>query len=932
MDTFVGTLGHEIAPSGGENDDPVPSVEDPDPVSPQRKGVHAVKTTPLLASAIVLLPLACRPPSDPEPEAAPGIEAALDRGPDTFLEKAVVGPRGDGTYVVATTQIVAPAGESVTFAGRPTDLALSPDERLVAVKSSDDLVFIDLEARTVRQSLRLPPPSRKFPELGDGSHSFHGLAWSRDGKTVWTTEAHDTLHGAEIRPDGSFAWKERVFLPGPPPDQRSAPGGLALDEEKGLLYVTLSRNNTLGVVSLRTLRLEGEIEVGVAPFAVIRLGRKAYVSNWGGRRPRESDFTGPSSGSRVVVDRETGVASTGTVTVVDLDARRAAKDIEVGLHPSGLAPSPDGKLLYLANANSDSLSVIDTGSDTVTRTFSVKPMAELPFGSAPNAVTVSGDGSTLYVANGGNNALAVLDAANGRARGFIPTGWYPGAVVLTGGGRLAVANVKGVGSRGVDAGLRPHVSPERKGGYNSHDYLGSVSVLAIPDEKALAQFTTEVAVNMRLPTMVRELNVAAAPQRRVPVPTRPGEVSSIRHLLYIIKENRTYDQILGDLGKGNGDPSLCLFGRDTTPNQHALAEEFVLLDNFYCNGVLSADGHQWTNEGFVTDYIEKSFGGFSRSYPYDGDDAIAYSPSGFIWDYVLKKGLSFRVYGEFVKAVIEPRDASWSDLYRDYLDGVRRVSIRATTELHSLRPYLSPHFVGFPGTVPDVYRAREFIRELENFEKDGGFPNFAIMLLPNNHTEGTREGFPTPRAMVADNDLALGQIVEAVSRSRFWPETAIFVVEDDPQDGVDHVDGRRTVAFCISPYTRRGAVDSTYYNQNSMLRTMELILGLPPMTQLDMAANPMLGCFQETPDLTPYHAKPNRIRLDEMNPKVASLQGPARYYAEQSMELPLEDIDQAEEDVFNRILWHSVKGYDVPYPTLPKRPEVGREAWPGAPR
>ena len=396
-----------------------------------------------------------------------------------------------------------------------------------------------------------------------------------------------------------------------------------------------------------------------------------------------------------------------------------------------------------------------------------------------------------------------------------------------------------------------------------------------------------------------------------------------KHVIYIIKENRTYDQVFGDLPQGNGDSTLCQFGREVTPNHHALAEKYVLLDNTYCNGILSADGHQWTNEGVVTDYIEKSFGGFVRSYPYDGDDAMAYASSGFIWDYVLQAGLTFRNYGEFVKAQIEPQNATWTDIYGDYINNTSHVSIQATTELHTLQPYIAPSYVGFPGSVPDVYRAREFIKEFNEYEKTGNLPNFIIMLLPNDHTVGTREGFPTPRATVADNDLALGQIVEAVSNSQFWKETCIFVIQDDPQAGLDHVDGRRTVALCISPYTKRGEVISKHYNQNSYLRTIELILGLPPMTQFDMAATSMEYCFTEEADFTPYTALPNRIPLDEMNAQLGMLEGKQLYYAQKSMEMPLDDIDQADEDLFNRIIWHSVKGYDTPYPEL----NTAEEEW-----
>ena len=477
-------------------------------------------------------------------------------------------------------------------------------------------------------------------------------------------------------------------------------------------------------------------------------------------------MTGPSSGSRVVIDPKTGVASTGTVSVIDLSTRSVTTEIAVRLHPSGMVLSPDGTRLFVANANSDAMSIIDTAMDTVVNTLSTKPMRELPFGSMPNALTIAQDGKTLYVANGGNNLLAVIDLVSEKITGLIPTGWYPGAVILSADGRtLIVANTKGIGSRdSTRVSKRDH-------GFSSHDHTGSVSFIDTPDDPAtLEDYTIRAATNMRLPKINQTMQLSRVEDRVVSIPTRPGEISVFKHVIYIIKENRTYDQIFGDLAQGNGDSTLCHFGWDVTPNHHTLAERYVLLDNTYCNGVLSADGHQWTNEGVVTDYLEKSFGGFVRSYPYDGDDALAYASSGFIWDYVLRAGLTFRNYGEFVQARIEPRSATWTDIYNDYLNNTNHVSIRAETELHTLAPYLAPTYVGFPGKVPDVYRAREFIKELNEFEKTGDFPNFTIMLLPNDHTVGTREGYPTPRATVADNDLALGRIVEAVSQSRFWKE------------------------------------------------------------------------------------------------------------------------------------------------------------------
>ena len=340
--------------------------------------------------------------------------------------------------------------------------------------------------------------------------------------------------------------------------------------------------------------------------------------------------------------------------------------------------------------------------------------------------------------------------------------------------------------------------------------------------------------------------------------------------------------------------------------------------NTYCNGVLSADGHQWTDEGYVTDYLEKSFGEFIRSYPYRGDDPLAFASSGFIWDKVLQKGLTFRNYGEFTEAETEPANITWSQMYSEYKNNTNLVKIMAKSKLHTLEPYNCPTFAGFTGKIPDVYRANEFLKELKGYEAKGELPNFMLMLLPDDHTVGVNENYPTPAAAIADNDLALGQIVEAVSMSKFWKETAIFVIQDDPQSGLDHVDGKRTVALCISPYTKRGAVVSTQYNQNSLLRTIELILGLSPMSQFDLIAEPMVDCFTDKPNFTPYKALPNQIPLDQMNPKLSSLKGKQLYWAKKSMDMPLDEADEADDNVLNRIVWFAMKGYDVPYPKIRK--------------
>jgi YVTN family beta-propeller protein len=842
-----------------------------------------------------------------------------------------IGPQPDGTILVPTNQLLSPAGFQLYFPGRPVDLALSPDRSFLAVKNMEGILLVRMKDRTLLQTLPVPT----------GGQGFVGILFAPDGKSIYTTDSEGRIHIARLASDNVLTWENPINLPGPiavedktpglsptnPAKNPSSPGGMFLDAGRGELWVTLSRNNSLGLIDLRSRSLT-QIHVGMAPYAVLPgPGEKLYVCNWAGRRPKPGDPVANSSGSPVLVNPQNGVAVSGTISVVDRAARAELRTIEVGLHPSGMTFNSDRSRLFVANANSDTVSVIDTERDQVVETISVIPERGRPFGSAPNALILSKDDGTLYVANGTDNAICVVrlgalsfpPSTSGRAsavQGFIPTGWYPGAVTLDSGRNyLIVANIKGMGSRNQLTDRR---------GYNSHDHYGSLSFIPLPDAAELKSYSAQVEHNNGMRAILERLAAKPGARKPRPVPERVGEPSVFKHVLYIIKENRTYDQVFGDLPQGDGDPSLVHFGREVTPNHHALAEEFVLLDNFYCSGVLSADGHQWATEAYVTDYLEKSFGGFNRSYPYDGDDPMAYAKSGFIWDKVLQKGLSMRVYGEFVQPQITPRNAAWTDIWNDYRNGTRKVTIRAGSDVATLLPYLCPTFIGFPSVMQDVYRAQEFIKELREFEAKGQLPNFMIMLLPNDHTNGTRPGFPTPRAMVADNDLALGRIVEAISKSRFWPETVILVTEDDPQAGLDHVDGHRTVGLVISPYTRRNAVIRTNYNQISLLRTIELILGLPHMNQLDLVADSMSDCFQEKADLRPYAARQNNIPLDEMNPPLKKLSGQQRYWAEKSMELDFEDVDRADEDTFNRILWHAVKGYDVPYPKKTASPSKSR--------
>jgi YVTN family beta-propeller protein len=812
-----------------------------------------------------------------------------------------VGIQPDSSILVPSNQLLRPAGFQLYLPGRPVDLALTPDEKFLLIKNKDDLNLIRVNDRTIMQSL----------PLGRNGASFTGICLSPDGHLVYVTYAEDRICIAEIDKNNIMKWRDPVMLPSSSAGGSPAPGGVAINNKGDKLFVTLSRNNSLAVVDLPQKKIT-EIPVGIAPYSVLCASHtKAYVTNWGGRRPVEGEPTYNSSGSQVLVDPNTGIANNGSVSVVDLTRNTEVKTIRVGLHPSDMVLSPDRSRLYVACANSDIISVIDTGTDEVVDSISVHNKGDMLFGSSPNDLTISPDGKYLYVANGTENAVCVIENGTpAKILGYIPTGWYPGSVIIDRTGEmLYVANIKGMGSRNQRT---------NRDGYNSHDHLGSVSIITLPDRYELQKMTETVDLNNSWAEKLKGSVKKGDSRKIVPVPMLPDQTSVFKHVVYIIKENRTYDQVFGDMPQGNGDTSLVQFGYEVTPNHHLLAETFVLLDNFYCSGVLSADGHQWTDEAYVTDYLEKSFGGFARSYPYDGDDALAYASSGFIWDNVLSHGLTFRDYGEFVNAIIEPEHATFSEIYQDFKEGTGKIKIEAKANLEQLKPYLCKTFTGFPNTVSDEYRAAEFIKELKEFEKNDNFPNFIIMLLPNDHTSGTRPGMPTPRAAVADNDLALGQIVEAISESKFWKETCILVTEDDPQAGLDHVDGHRTVGMVISPYTKRGKVVSTYYSQINMVRTIENILGLPPMNQLDRSAEPMAECFTGKADVTPYKAVKNNIPLDEINPELVTLSGDQLYWAVKSVEQDLNDVDRIDEDTFNRIIWYSVKGYNRPYPDLHK--------------
>ncbi|HUR59497.1 MAG TPA: bifunctional YncE family protein/alkaline phosphatase family protein, partial [Opitutaceae bacterium] len=711
------------------------------------------------------------------------------------------------------------------------------------------------------------------------------------------------------------------------------PAGIAVSADNKRIYVALNLSNRVAELDAATGQVLRTWDVGVDPFAVVLAGRKLYVSNWGGRRPDATSATGPAGqGTRVRVD-ERDIASEGSVSVIDLAANGATgktkAEILTGPRACALALSPNGRYLACANTGNDTLSLIDTRTDRVVETLSARQNQADLFGAQPNALTFDASGQRLYVCNGTQNAVAVfaLDPADAESKllGLIPVGWYPAAIAYDATRKqLCVANLKAITTT-PEKTKTPYGPKTATTGFATRQFLGSISLVAVPAARELETHTRTALANLRYPLLAQAKLPPRADLKPQPVPERVGEPSVFKHVIYVIKENHTYDQDLGDLPQGNGNPALCVFGERVTPNQHKLAREFVLLDNTYCSGILSADGHQWSTSAMATDYLERSFVSWPRSYPAGNNtnevDAMAYSPAGFIWDNALAHGKTLRDYGEFTISTKRWRDPArkgkpaFLDCYRQFVNATDEIIMGSVGSVEPLKPHVATQSVGWDMDVPDVFRAAQFIAELKQFEAKGELPHLILLWLPNDHTSGTKFGSPTPAAQVADNDLAFGRVVEAVSHSRFWKDTCIFAIEDDPQSGWDHVSGYRTVAYVASPYTKRGAVVSTQYNQTSVLRTIELMLGLPPMNQMDATATPMFDCFTATPDFTPFTSVPNQVPLDEMNPDPKTVRDPQlRKDAYASARLPLNKEDQCPEDVLNRILWRAMKGVHVPYP------------------
>jgi len=859
-----------------------------------------------------------------------------------------VGRDGANRVVLPVNQVLTPAGEQVELKGlRPQVLALSPDGKLLVTSGKTrDLVVVDPDSGKIVQTVALPNDGPLAANPGavsthilkpdrDEQASYTGLVFSPDGSRLYLSNVKGSIKVFAVGGDHRLTGIGSISLPpaNAPRRKEEIPAGLAVSRDGRRLYVAGSLSNHLFEYELPSGKWLRTFDVGAVPYAVWLAGHKAYVSNWAGRRPEAASLTGAAGRGTVVRVDARGVASDGSVTVIDLAAGAPVAEITTGLHPCALLLTPGGRYVCVANANSDTVSVIATATDQVVETIPVRWQAQDLFGASPNALAMDAAGKTLYVCDGTQNSVAVISFHPGGSKllglfpagpggsklaGLIPTGWFPGAIVFDDHRqKLYTANIKGTLPEA-------HYDPSKRG-FNTHQHLGTLSLIPVPDRAALQRQTATVLHNYRRAVAENVFLPARTNLPPCPVPERIGEPSVFQHVIYLIKENRSYDQILGDVKTGNGDASLCTFGERVTPNQHQLVRDFVLMDNLYCCGILSADGHEWADTALATDYMEKSFAGFPRSYPDlldpDDFDAVAYSPTGFIWDNALAHGRTFRDYGEGTVSVKAWKDAhrtnaiSFLDSYRDFVNHTGLITYSNYPGLDSLAAHRKTDTVGWELSIPDVYRAAQFISEFKTFVTNGNLPNLIVMDLPNDHTSGTDPGAPTPAAQVADNDLAFGQIVDAVSHSPYWKDTCIFACEDDPQSGWDHVSGYRTTAYVISAYTRRHAVIRVNYNQNSLLRTMELMLGLPPMNQMDATATPMTACFQPEPDFTPYNCVTNQIPLDQMNPALSAIKDRRQWRdAMVSSRLPLSKPDQCPDAVLNQILWHAQMGFDRPYP------------------
>ncbi len=745
-----------------------------------------------------------------------------------------------------------PTGATVQLGDLPLNMAASNDGKYIAVTnngvSTQSIQLIDVKTNTVLCTKEIPK-------------SWLGLKFSKDSKYLYASGGNDNRIMKYAVANKKLELEDIIVL-GKKWPEKISPTGLDIDDSAKKIYVATKENSSLYIADLKKDEVTKQIQLSAEAYTCLLSPDKStlYISIWGGSKLMVFDTR-----SEVIID-----------------------SINVGRNPNDICITKNGRYVFVANSIDNSVSVIDAKSNKVIETLNTALYPDAPSGSTTNSVALSADNKTLYIANADNNYLAVFDVndpGSSRSKGYIPTGWYPTCVRVIG-HNVFVLNGKGNSSMPNPKGPQP----ARKGGEanykkankRSEQYIGSLfkgtmSVMHEPNDKELGIYSKQVYANT---PYTKEKELLANGEAGNPVPMKVGAASPIKHVFYVMKENRTYDQVLGDEPNGNGDTSLLLFGRNITPNQHAFAEQFVLLDNFYVDAEVSADGHNWSMAAYANDYVEKNwptnYGGRGGNYDFAANKKVATPKNGFLWDFALRAGISFRDYGEFTDD-----------------DG--------TVYLPDLQKHMCPGYPGWNLGVRDMAREKIWEKDFDSLLAINAVPQLNIVYLPSDHTAGLGTKSRTPFAFVADNDQAVGQMMEHLSQSPIWKSCAVFILEDDAQNGPDHVDAHRSIAFVAGPYVKRKFVDHTMYSTSGMLRTIELILGLPPMSQYDAAATPMYRCFTPVADMTGFKNIPTKVDLEGLNLADNEL-------SRVSEGFDLAKADNVPDKQLTEVLWKSIKG------------------------
>jgi len=789
--------------------------------------------------------------------------------------KRQVGNTYASSLQISSDQVIKPLGRRlVTKYGKFMGSTVSPDGRFLAASSTDKNVVLQIFDLSSNTPIYLVGTATGVNQrLTDRSVGQEGPTYSPDGKFLWLPQANGFTR-FPVNADGTLGTGTSVPLPTksitPNPatglsELSALPGKSVFSPDGSTLYVPVNGQNTVVALDPATGAIRQTWDVGTAPRALALVRNKLYVSNEGGRQARPGDTTIESYGTQVPSAGFQGTATTGTVSIINTSApSEAVRSLNVGLHPTAM--HVEGNALFVTNTFADSVSVIDTDIDRVVQTIGTRPWPSSKVGYHPNSVAMTQDGR-LLVTLGRANAVAVYRYHGNPQEpvsylGLLPTDYYPADLAVSG-RDVVVTNTRGIDARGPELAFNKGEGTVLATGHGTHSTTASLTRFTLPTDQQIAKYTATVfAQNGWTKSDVQKATGKKAAS--APVPTRIGDPSPIKHVFLIVKENRTYDQILGDDSRGNGDPTLTQFGRKVTPNQHALARQFGLYDNFYDVGTNSAEGHNWVMQGDNPEYTESDAGEYIRSYDTE-NDVLGHQRSGFLWTAVQAAGGTARNFGEFMAFENKPEAATWQQYYcaarsveaggdpAQLIDPAIRVDDRSPIpSLDAISNHDAPQY---DLAIPDLYRYQIWKQE---FEQQGP-ANFNMMWLSSDHTGGTAG----PRAQVADNDLAVGKIVDEISHSKYWKSSAIFVVEDDSQDGADHVDGHRSPIQVISPWAQHGKVNSTYYSQITMVRTIEQILGAQPLNQKVAAATPMYGAFTKTPDYTPFITVPNQVPLTE---------------------------------------------------------------------